>query len=61
MSVVIGKIVKDGNDSAIKEHLLFCNHKPDFEDSLILTTNNNDFKVSIMKSLLINNWNFLII
>ena len=41
-------------DSAIKEHLLFCNHKPDFEDFSILATNNNDFKVTLMESLLIN-------
>ena len=42
------------NDSAIKKHLLFCNHQPDFEDFSILTTHNNDFKVSFMKRFLIN-------
>ena len=42
------------DDFAIKEHLLFCNHKPDFEDFPILTTNNNDFKVTLMGSLLSN-------
>ena len=29
-------------------------YKPDFEDFSILATNNNDFKVTLMESLLIN-------
>ena len=41
-------------DSAIKEHLLFCNLTPDFEDFSIRATNNNDFKVTLMESLLIS-------
>ena len=32
ISALTGKRVKGDDDSAIKEHLLFCNHKPDFED-----------------------------
>ena len=54
ISALTGKRVKGDDDSAIKEHLLFCNHKPDFEDFSILATNNNDFKVTLMGSLLIN-------
>ena len=54
ISALTGKRVKDDDDSAIKEHLLFCNHTPDFEDFSILATNNNDFKVMLMESLLIN-------
>ena len=54
ISALTGKRVKGDDDSAIKEHLLFCNHKPDFEDFSILATNNNDFKVTLMESLLIN-------
>ena len=50
----LGKKVKGDDDSTIKEHLLFCNHAPDFEDFSILATNNNDFKVRLMESLLIN-------
>ena len=46
--------VKGDDDSAIKEDLLFCNHTPDFEDFSILATNNNDFKVTLIESLLIN-------
>ena len=41
------------DDLAIKKHL-FCNDTPDFEDFSILTTNNNDIKVTLMESLLIN-------
>ena len=54
ISALTGKRVKGDDDSAIKEHLLFCNHKPDFEDFSILATNNNDLKVTLMESLLIN-------
>ena len=50
---ITGKIVKGDDDSAINEHLLFCNHAEDFEDFSILATNNNDFKVALMESLLI--------
>ena len=54
ISALIGKRVKGDDDSAIKEHLLFCNHTPEFGYFSILATNNNDFKVSLMESLLIN-------
>ena len=52
--VLTGKTVKDDDDSTIKKHLLFCNHTPDFKYFSILTTNNNNFKVTLMESLLIN-------
>ena len=48
------KKVEGDDDSVIKEHLLFCNHAPEFEDFLILSTNSNDFKVTLMESVLIN-------
>ena len=54
ISALTGKRVKGDGNSAIKEHLLFCKNKPDFEDFSILATNNNDFKVTLMESLLIN-------
>ena len=54
ISALTGKRVKGDDDSAIKEHLLFCNHTPEFEDFSILASNNNDFKVTLMESLLIN-------
>ena len=53
-SALTDKRVKGDDDSAIKEHLLFCNHTPDFEYFSILATNNNEFKVTLMDSLLIN-------
>ena len=50
-SALTGKRVEGDDDSTTKEHLLFCNHTPDFKDFLILATNNN---VALMDSLLIN-------
>ena len=54
ISALTGKRVKGDDDSAIKEHLLLCNHVSDFEDFSILAINNNDFKVMLMESFLIN-------
>ena len=42
VSALIGKRVKGEDDSAIREHLSFCNHAPDFEDLSFLATNNNN-------------------
>ena len=53
-SALTGKRVKDDDHSAFKEHILFCNHTPDYEDFSIFATNNNDFKVTLLESLLIN-------
>ena len=53
ISALTWKRVKGDDDSAIKKHLLFCNHATDFEDFSILATN-NDFKVTLMESFLIN-------
>ena len=49
ISALTGKRVKGDDDSAIKEHLLFCNHTPEFEDFSILASNNNDFKVTLIQ------------
>ena len=54
ISALTRKRVKGDDDSAIKEHLLFCNHTTDFENFSILATNNNDFKVTLTESLLTN-------
>ena len=51
ISALTGKRGKGDDDSAIKEHLLLCNHTPDFEDFSTHATNNNDFKVTSMESL----------
>ena len=56
ISALTGKRVKSDDDYVIKEYLLFCNHTPDFKDFPILATNNNDFKVTLIASLLINRY-----
>ena len=54
ISEITRKRVKCNDDLAIKKHLLLCNHQPGFEDFSILTTNNNGFKITLMKTLLTN-------
>ena len=54
ISTLPGKRVKGDDDSPIKEQYLLHNHLPDFEDFSILTRNNNNFKITLMESLLIN-------
>ena len=53
---LIEKTVKGDDDFVIKEQILFCNHMPDFEDFSVLTTNNNNFKVTLIESILINRY-----
>ena len=54
ISALTGKIVKGDDDSGIKEYLLFLNQAPYFKDFSILATINDDFKVTLMASLLIH-------
>ena len=54
VSALTGKKVKGDDDSVMKEHHLFCNHSSGFDDFSVLVSNNNDFKVTLMDSLLIN-------
>ena len=54
ISALTGKRVKGDDDSAIKEHLLFCNHASDYKDFSILATNDNYFKFTSMQSLLMD-------
>ena len=49
-----GERGKGDDDSPNKDHLLICNQLSDFEDFSILTTKNNDFKVTLMEILQIN-------
>ena len=53
-STLPGKRVKEDDDSTIKEQYLLYNHLPDFEDFSILTRNSNNFKITLMESLLID-------
>ena len=54
VSAFTGQKVKEINHSVIKEHHLFFNHSSSFEDFSILASNNFEFKVTLMDSLLIN-------
>ena len=54
VSTLTGKRLKADNDSAVKQHHLFCNHSSSFDDFSIVTSKNNDFKVTLMESVLIN-------
>ena len=54
VSALTGKRVKRNNDFVMKEHHLFCNHSFGFDNFSILASNNNDLKVTLMESLLIN-------
>ena len=50
----VEKRVTEDNDSTIVEHHFFCNHSSGFDYFSVLASNNNDFKVTLMESLLIN-------
>ena len=50
ISALTGKRVNGDDDSAIKEHFLFCSHIPDFEDFSVPSTNKNDFITNFISS-----------
>ena len=52
-SPLTSKKVKPSSESSIRDHLLFCNHAPSFEDFTILTHGANKFLLVIRESLLI--------
>ena len=52
-SPLTSKKVKPSSESSIRDHLLFCNHTPSFEDFTILTHGANKFLLVIRESLLI--------
>ena len=54
VSALTVKRVEGGNNSAVKEYHLFCNHWSGFGDFSIPASNNNDFKVMLIESPLIN-------
>ena len=54
VSNLTGKRVKGDNNFAIKEHHLFCSYSSGFGNFSILASNNNDFKFTLMESLLID-------
>ena len=54
VSALIGKRVQGDYNSAIKEYHVFCNNSSGFDDIFIPASNNSEFKVTLMESLLIN-------
>ena len=54
VSALNGNRVEGDNNSVIKEYHLFCNHLSSFNNSSILASNNSNFKVALMNSLLFN-------
>ena len=54
VSPLTGKKVKGVLESSIKDHLLFCKFNPNFEDFSIIANNDNNFKITLMESLLIS-------
>ena len=54
ISELTEKGVKGGDYFAIKEHLLLWNLSLDFEVLSILTTSNNNFKVPLMETFIID-------
>ena len=52
ISPLTGKMVKGDNNSAIKEHHLFCNHSSGLDTFSILASSNNDFKVYLNEECL---------
>ena len=47
------KKVKPSAESSVRDHLLFCNHEPSFDDFTILAHGTNKFLLEIKESLLI--------
>ena len=47
------KKVKPSAESSVRDHLLFCNHDPSFDDFTILAHGTNKFLLEIKESLLI--------
>ena len=48
------KKVQLSAESSIRDHLLFCNHDPSFDDFSIMAQGTNNFLLEIKESLLIN-------
>jgi len=47
------KKVKSSDESSVRDHLLFCDHSPSFDDFTIITHGTNKFLLEIKESLLI--------
>ena len=54
VSPLIGKKSKTKKTTAIKDHMLFCDHVVSLEDFKILASSNSEFHLKIKESLLIS-------
>ena len=54
ISPLTGKKSKARKTTAVKDHMLFCNHIVSFDDFKILTSSNSEFHFKIKESLLIS-------
>ena len=54
ISPLTGKKSKARKTTAIKDHMLFCNHIVSLDDFKILTSSNSEFHLKIKESLLIS-------
>ena len=54
ISALTGKKSKAGKTTAVKDHMLYCDHIVSFDDFKILTSSNSGFHLKIKESLLIS-------
>ena len=54
VSPLTGKKSKSKKSTAVKDHMLFCDHIVSIDDFKILATSNSDFRVKVKESLLIS-------
>ena len=54
VSTLTGKKSKSKKFTAVKDHMLFCDHIVSIDDLKILATSNSDFHVKVKVSLLIS-------
>lgn len=55
-AALTGKRPKGDKEFARKEHHIFCNHLFYFDNFSVIASNNNEFKTTLMESLLINRY-----
>ena len=54
VSPLTGKKSKSKESTAVKDHMLFCDHIVSIDDFKILATSDSDFQVKIKESILIS-------
>ena len=54
VSLLTGKILKSKKSTAVKDHMLFCDHIVSIDNFKNLATSDSDFHVKVKESLLIS-------